>query len=54
MVVMTWSKLSMNFPQLRRFDLVKTILSKKKKNIVKTVSYHLSSKINNDLSSQIK
>ena len=27
---MTWSKLSMNFPQLRRFDLVKTILSKKK------------------------
>ena len=28
---MTWSKLSMNFPQLRRFDLVKTILSKKKK-----------------------
>ena len=49
---MTWSKLSMNFPQLRRFDLVKTILSKKK--IVKTVSYHLSSKINNDLSSQIK
>ena len=50
---MTWSKLSMNFPQLRRFDLVKTILSKKKK-IVKTVSYHLSSKINNDLSSQIK
>ena len=29
---MTWSKLSMNFPQLRRFDLVKTILSKKKKN----------------------